>query len=398
MDEMTQTVPAGRVIPTLDTLTDSQIAAIRAIPAHHENVVPSTLERRSIDIFLGQERFDLEQEHIFRAEPVPMSMSAVIPNPGSVVAIDSYGKNVILTRAKDGVVRAFINACSHKGSKLIEDGEPHSTARLICPYHAWTFSLTGKVLGVPRIETFGHLCKDDRPLIELACEEKGGVIWVGQERDRAYDFGRIEPQVIEDFGALNLAGMHLYGRKLFDLKANWKLVIEPFLEGYHVQRLHAKSVGPMFADVPSKVTRYPRAIRQTSGKAKFSPEMVDVPGENIHKLITHAYQVFPNLVVVTSPYYISVMIIAPRGPDRTIVDYMMLTREKADNPKAQDLFQRSYEMILDVFGNEDFRAAQISQEGLSSGGYDDVIYCGFEENIPAFYEMLEDRMGLPRSA
>lgn len=397
MNEMTPP-GAARVIPTLDTLTDSQIAAIRAIPPHHESAIPSMLERRSIDIFTGQERYDLEQREVFLAEPVPMSLSAVIPEAGSAVAIDSYGRNVILTRAKDGVVRAFINACSHKGSKLIEDNDPHKTARLICPYHAWTFSLTGKVLGVPRIETFGGLCKDDRPLIELACEEKGGVIWVGQQRDRDYDFAKIEPQVIEDFGALNLAGMHLYGRKLFDLKANWKLVLEPFLEGYHVQRLHAKSVGPMFADVPSTVTRYPRAIRQTSGKAKFAPEMLDVPGENIHKLITHAYQVFPNLVVVTSPYYISVMILAPRAPDRTIVDYMMLTREAPDNPKAEELFERSYRMILDVFGNEDFRAAEISQSGLSSGGYDDVIYCGFEDNIPAFYEILEKAMGLPAEA
>jgi phenylpropionate dioxygenase-like ring-hydroxylating dioxygenase large terminal subunit len=94
------------------------------------------LERRSIDIFIGQERYDLEQREIFRVEPVPMSLSAVIPNAGSVVAIDSYGRNIILTRAKDGVVRAFINARSHKGSKLIEDdarSPPLASYVLIAP-------------------------------------------------------------------------------------------------------------------------------------------------------------------------------------------------------------------------------------------------------------------------
>ena len=227
MNEHTSIIASERVIPTLDTLSASQIDAIRSIPAHEDNRIPSILESRPISIFIGQERFDLEQEKIFRAYPVPMTLSARVAEPGSVVAIDSYGRNILVARAKDGVVRAFVNACSHKGSKLIEDGECHQAARLVCPYHAWTFSLTGKVLGIPRIETFGGLEKDQRPLVELACEERGGVVWVGLDRQRDYDFSSIDDQLVTDFEALNMPGMHVYGRKLFDLKANWKLVLEP---------------------------------------------------------------------------------------------------------------------------------------------------------------------------
>ena len=381
--------PKEREVPTLEMLSASQIAAIRSIPAHSEAVVPVIEAYRPAEIFLSQERYDLEQEKVFNGLPVPIALSVLIPKPNQVVAVDSYGKNILLARAKDGIVRAFLNACMHKGSKLIEDAEPQSRSRLVCPYHAWTFALNGKLVGVPRAETFANLCKESRPLAELACVEKGGIIWVGLDRNRSYDFTAIDEQLVADFEALNLPRMHLYGRKLFDLNANWKLVLEPFLEGYHVQRLHANSVGPMFADVNSRVTILGRNIRQISGKANYTPDILDVPGENIHKTVTHAYQVFPNMVVVTSPYYISTMILAPRACGRTVVDYSMLTREEPNNAKAKELFARSYDMILSVFGGEDFRAAEISYEGLQSGALRDLVYCGLEEMIPRYYDVLE---------
>jgi len=384
----------GRVVPTLESLSDSQIQAIRSIPSHEDAVDRPLKASRPAEIFLGQERFDLEQEKVFNALPVPLTMSAVVPNKNDVVAIDSYGKNILVTRAKDGKVRAFINACGHKGAKLIEDDQPQSTSRLVCPYHAWTFGLDGRVIGVPRAETFEGLCKDDRALRALACEEKGGIIWAGLDPKREYDFSCLDDELAEDFEAFNLPRMHLYGRKQFDLKANWKLVLEPFLEGYHVQRLHANTVGPLFADVPNRWDLLGRNIRQVSGKANYEPSVLEQPGENIHKTITHAYQVFPNLVLVTSPYYISIMIIAPRAPDRTIVDYMMLTREAPDNEKAHKLFSTSYEMILNVFGTEDYRAAEISHEGLASGGLDDLLYCGLEEMVPLYYGVLEEQLGV----
>lgn len=375
-------------VPVLDSLSPSQISAIERIPPHANSDAPAIDERRPASIFLDPERFDKEWEKLFRAVPVPVTLSALIAEPGSLIAIESYGMPIIVTRAKDGEVRAFLNACTHKGSKLVEHCEPHSAARLTCPYHAWTYGLDGKLMGVPRIETITNFSKSDRPLAQLHCREAGGLIWVGLDRHRSYDFSSVEGLLAQDLEALNLPRGHVYGRKIFDLKANWKLVLEPFLEGYHVQRLHANSVGPMFADTPTIADRLGPHFRQTSGKVNFDPSRV-TPDENIHKSVTFAYQLLPNCVIVTSPYYISVMILAPRGPDRTIVDYTMLTREAPDNPKAEELFAKSYEMILSVFGSEDFRAAELSQSGLGSGAIDDVVYVGLEDKIPAFYETIE---------
>jgi phenylpropionate dioxygenase-like ring-hydroxylating dioxygenase large terminal subunit len=375
-------------IQTLTDLSRGQVEAIRAILPHDQAHAKAIDERRPASIFLDGARFDQEQKSVFRRFAAPVTVSALLP-AGSALAHDLYGVPLLLTRDKSGAARAFLNACMHKGSKLVEGCEAHKTNKLTCPYHAWTFALDGRLVAVPREETIANFDKADRPLAELACKEAGGLIWVMLDRSAKPDFSNVDALLTDDFDAFELAHQHAYGRKQFDLNANWKLVLEPFLEGYHVQRLHARSVGPLFADVPNVTTELGMNIRQISGKANFTPDCLDIEGENIHKSVTHAYQIFPNTVLVTSPYYISVMFIIPRASDRTIVDYTMLTREAPNNDKAKELYQRSYDMILNVFGNEDFRAAELSQAGLQSGALRDVVYCGLEDTIPRYYRILE---------
>jgi len=385
---VTETLARPR-LATLDTLSESQIRAIRAIP-HHDQAAPPAIEAsRPATIFTDDARHALEQAQVFRRLPVPVTLSARLAEPGTVLAHDGYGVPLVLTRDKDGQVRAFLNACQHKGSKVVETCEPHKAGRLVCPYHAWTYKLDGQLMGVPRQETFAGLDKSTRPLAQLPCKESGGLIWVILDRHAPADFSSLSDQLAVDFTAMGIPDAHIYGHKRFDLNANWKLVLEPFLEGYHVQRLHAQSIGDMFADVPNVYDRFGRHTRQVSGKANFTPDLLDGPVKNIHELVTHAYLAFPNTVVVTSPYYISVMIIMPRAAGRSVVDYFMLTRQEPDNPKAESLYARSYDLILKVFGTEDFRAAEISQEGLNSGALDTVVYGGLEHAIPDFYETLE---------
>jgi phenylpropionate dioxygenase-like ring-hydroxylating dioxygenase large terminal subunit len=265
-------------------------------------------------------------------------------------------------------------------------------ARMTCPYHAWTFGLDGKLLAVARPETFANLDKASRNLAELPAREHGGIIWVMLDRHAEPDFSPLVPDLASDLEALDLPRLHVYGRKRFEIAANWKLVLEPFLEGYHVQRLHAATVGPMFADVPNVVDLLGPTIRQISGKANFAPADLAIEGENIHKTVTTVYNMFPNCVVITSPWYISVMLLHPRAADHTTVEYHMLTRAKPDNPKAEELYAKSYAMILNVFGNEDFRAAEISHAGLASGALETCVYSGLEASIATYYGVMDGFM------
>ena len=381
--------PAERRVTTLAMLNGNLQAAIRRIPAEKDATTDPIAATRPNADFTSRAHFDLEQEKIFRRYPVPVTLSALLPEPGMVIADDSYGVPLLISRAKDGEVRAFINACQHKGSKLIEDCEVHKQGRLSCPYHAWTYNLDGRLIGVARADMFKDLDKSKRGLKQLPAREWGGVIYVQLDGGEP-DWSQLSDQVADDFTSLGIPSAHVYGRKTFDLKANWKVVLEPFLEGYHVQRLHAASIGDLFVDAPNIVDFFGPNVRQLSGRIGYEPAMLDEGANgNIHKLITHAYTAFPNCVVVTSQYYTSVMLLKPRNVAHTTVEYFMLTPGPATTPKAEEVFARSYELIINVFGGEDFRAAEISQVGLSAGVPESTVYCGLESNIVRYYEALD---------
>ena len=381
--------PAERRITRLVDLTASQQAAIRRIPAATDAAGVPLAETRPNEIFTGRERFDAEQARIFRRHAVPVTVAALLPESGSVVAVDAYGKPLMVSRTRQDEIKVFINACQHKGAKLLEDCEVHKQGRVTCPYHAWTYGIDGKLIGVARSDMFQGLDKANRSLKELPSTVWGGVVYA-QLDGGALDVSHLSDQVADDFSALGIPDAHVYGRKTFELKANWKVVLEPFLEGYHVQRLHAASIGGLFVDAPSTVDTFGANVRQVSGRIGYDPAMLDADADaNVHKLVTHAYTAFPNVVLVTSQYYISLMILMPRDVDHTTVHYFMLTPGPATTPKAAEVFERSYDLIIKVFAGEDFRAAQISQAGLAAGVPTETIYCGLEENVIRYYDAFE---------
>ena len=390
MNEAVEAIaPTARKITRLSDLTASQQQAIRKIPAEKDAVNVPLAACRPNAMFTGRDRFEAEQAKIFRRYPVPVTVAALLPEPGSIVAVEAYGMPLLVSRTRDGEIKVFVNACQHKGSKLIEDCAVHKQGRMTCPYHAWTYGIDGKLIGVARADMFEGLDKSQRSLKQLPSRVFGGIVYV-QLNGSEPDYSQLSDQIAEDFTALGIGDAHVYGRQTFDLKANWKVVLEPFLEGYHVQRLHAASIGNLFVDAPNIVDLFGPNIRQVSGRIGYEPAMLDEDAQaNVHKLVTHAYTAFPNVVIVTSQYYTSVMILMPRDIDRTTVHYFMLTPGPATTPKAEEVFRRSYELIINVFGGEDFRAAEISQAGLSAGVPTETVYCGLEANIVHYYEALE---------
>lgn len=364
--------PAAIRYHQLNNLTASQIAAIRSIPGHDQAEVVPIQATRPASMFLDEDYYQREQEKVFRRLPLAITVSAMLIEPGSLLAHDDYGLPLLVVRGRDGKVRVLLNDGEHK---------------------------LATQAGVARGEAFEALETVQHLLLELPSKEAGGLIWAILSPNARPDFSHLNDEVLADLDALELAQQYLYGHKTFEVASNWKQINEPFLEGYHVQRLHANSVGPLFADVPTVVTQMGDHIRQTSGKIEFAPGGLENE-RNIHKVITHAYMVFPNTVVITSPYYMSLMIIIPTAVGESRVNYHMLTLNPADNPKSQALYQTSYETVLGVFGNEDFKAAEWCQKGLQSGALDDIgkVYSGLECAIPMQYDTLDKYLAANDSA
>jgi nitrite reductase/ring-hydroxylating ferredoxin subunit len=375
-------------MPACQRPTEGQLALARAV-AERRQTAGQAISRVPASVYTEPARFEAEQARLFGRLPLVIAPSALLPGANMAIAHDGFGLPLLLTRDKGGGAHVFLNVCRHRGTRLVEGGEAQCAPRLICPYHAWSYALDGALAGLPRPDSFPGLDKADHHLTELPSLEAGGLIWFARQEA---DFGAASA-LAPEFDAFGLAGHHLYRRRVHDVPANWKLIMDAFLESYHVQRLHAGTIGKFFADGITAGDRLGIHQRSAVGRTEYLAGIEEGDWPALRRAITFAYQLFPATIVIMSPDYVNLMVLMPQAVGRTLVENFMLIPRAVASAEEELHWQRSWTLLDEgTFGSEDFRAAALGQEGLASGALSHLTLGTLETGIRHFHDEVEQAL------
>lgn len=351
---------------------------------HGTTDLGDTVWQAPVEHYLSLERFEAECA-LIRRYPTPFCPSTALLDNGSYIARKAAGNPLLVVRGDDGRVRAFINACRHRGMQVAE-GSGCAKA-FSCPYHAWTYGLDGTLKGVPGQDGFPGLDRSQRGLKEVAALERGGIVYVQQD-------GEIDPRQLDDALDYFEADQVLFDQRVLTDRANWKLLYETLMEGYHIKSLHRDSFYPFgFNNLnvvetfgPHSRVVYP--FQRIEQIRSLEPSQRKVGG-----LVTSVYMLFPNASISVLSKHANLVILEPVSPTQSQwVIYSVVNSSHSDNPISVEEAQRDAAFVNDSGQEEDRAAATAIQETLASGANTHLTFGYFEKAIVHFHQQLEQAL------
>src|SRR3989475_605607 len=275
--------------------------------------------------YTSAEIYAEEQERIFTERWICAGRAAEIREAGDYVLRRIAGESVIVVRGRDGALAAFYNVCRHRGTRLCEQPQGRLSETIQCPYHAWTYTIDGQLIGAPHMNEVAGFDKRDFPLHAVALETWEGFVFLdlAPESER---FVEAFAPLAGRFSRFNLATLRSARRIDYDVAANWKLIFQNYSECLHCPVIHPGLVkltpytsgandlveGPYLGGY--MVITQDGGSLTMSGRACGTP-VGSLPAEDLNRV--YFYSIFPNLLLSLHPDYVMFHTLWPDGPRRT---------------------------------------------------------------------------------
>ncbi len=371
------------------------------------------------EAYTSEEFYRLEQKRVFGNSWVLVGIKDMVAKPGDVFVADVAGQSIIVTRNKEGELRAFYNVCRHRGVMMLDSDCTHVRgSRIRCPYHSWAYDLNGECIGTPLFEDsdipedmrgvfdmggVDKFQKEDYPLFGVSVDSWGGMIFVHLGKDPAPLLEQLGdlPQRFENY---RLDEWTVVREREFIFKSNYKLVGENYMEYYHLPWVHPELIkvsrmedhyrwqGP---GLYTGMTTWPISAGDDGGWLGLPPvsTLSDINRESARFI-----WLFPNAALSVMPNHIFLMMTKPDGPDRTVEQTWLLCHpESLEADGAQEEIDQLVEFWT-LVNQQDIDIVEKVQAGLKMNPYRGGRMCyHFEEPVHRIQNILIDKMvGLER--
>ena len=338
-------------------------------------------------LYIDDKIFRLEREKIFSRTWQVVGHASKVANAGDYFTTELEGEPLLCTRGEDGKLRGFYNVCRHRAGPAAEGCGSRKLFR--CGYHGWTYALDGTLISATEIEGVNGFCPEDFALVPVPTEEWFNLVFVNLDPQAA-------PlrQALDDLPAqadkFPFASMMLFERRTYDMKCNWKTYVDNYLEGYHLPSVHP--------GLNRELDYNAYIVEPHSGYVRqFSPIRGAQPGdasprryqEAREDLTTDYFWTFPNWMLNCYPDNVSLNIVLPLEPERTLAIFEWYLPEK---DLASQAAKASVE-FSDQIQVEDVAICETVQRNLRSRSYSRGRYSARQEKgVYAFHRMYAQWM------
>jgi phenylpropionate dioxygenase-like ring-hydroxylating dioxygenase large terminal subunit len=348
----------------------------------------------SVDEYLDPQRYRQEVGLLFRRYPVVVAFSGQLRKPGDFATHDETGRPIVVVRGTDGVLRAFLNVCRHRSARVEPKSCGAGKRAFVCPYHGWSYDLTGRLLGITDGAAFGDIDRASHGLRQLAVEEKYGLVWVvptplAAGQDPAIDIDSYLGSVQPDLANWDMAGWELHTSVAIHPRMNWKLVVDTFLEQYHFRFAHSGSVARLFLDNIAAFEQMGPHMRVAAAKRSLT-ELETRPRDS-WRILEHAvvlYQLFPNTVLIYGRDHCSVFTTFPVSVEESVMHLSVLVDPREREAKPAGYWTATADMLQTALA-EDFSIGEGIQRNFRTGVNRHQTFGKFEKALGWYHREVD---------
>ncbi len=347
--------------------------------------------RNEVGDYTCPKQLACEREVFFKRGPLNIGLSCLLPSAGDFMTHDYSGVPILLVRHEDGSLRAFLNVCRHRGARLA-NGCGRNARGFSCPYHGWSYGIDGRLLSRPDERSFAEISKSALGLRELPVVEKYGMIWLSPTPGASFDIDALLGGLERDLAAYGLEAYHHYETRMLNGRINWKIVVDTFLESYHLGVLHTQTVDPIFHPNLATFDAFGRNLRMI-GARRTIEELRNVP-ETQWYLFPYSVIIcvlFPNTVFAMQGDHLETWHVFPAGdgPDESVMYVSLYTPAAAATDSARQHWDRNMDLLMATVAKEDFPLSEGIQRGFYSGAQDEVLFGRNEPSLQHFHKSVK---------